>query len=231
MKRKLLTTAMKLARKKAHAKKYNQIYKSLSKYNIHVKGKKTDATYKFKQKPTTHAGIEVKSQKGTHYGVKGIMHKMHPKGAGAIIRRMPYVGSRETWGEEMHRMYGGVHMAQDRQATKKSVGLLLKGYNKRFKKKKIKKAEGGPVKLLKAKRGKLFKRVGRAALAGAALYGMSKFKMSPLTGAKIKTLPVKMENIGIPEITGYTENLLESPITLEGGGEVVLGKNVDKDLL
>ena len=93
--------------------------------------------------------------------------------------------------------------------------------------------DGTWSKVLEAKRGKLFKKLGRAALAGAALYGMSKFKMSPLTGAKIKTLPVKMTNIGVPEITGSQHSLLDwgEHITLESGGEVILGKNVDKDLL
>ena len=67
MRRKLLTTAMRIARRKASSKKYSKIYKSLG-LNIRVKGKKTEARYKFKQKPTTHSGIEIKTQKGTHYG-------------------------------------------------------------------------------------------------------------------------------------------------------------------
>ena len=145
MRRKLLTTAMRIARRKASSKKYSKIYKSLG-LNIRVKGKKTEARYKFKQKPTTHAGIEIKTQKGTHYGRRGLTLKVNPGGFGAIVKRMPYVGSRETWGEEMHRMYGGVHMSQTRAGTKKSVQLLAKEYKKRFKKKKIKKAtEGGEV--------------------------------------------------------------------------------------
>jgi len=76
------------------------------------------------------------------------------------------------------------------------------------------------------------KRLKRALLAGLTAYAGSKLGANKtLSGETVKTLPVKMENIGIPEITGYTQTLLESPITLEGGGEVVLGKNVDKDLL
>ena len=137
MKRKLLTAAMKLARKKAHVKKYNQIYKSLSRRNIYVKGKKTEAKYNFKQKPTTHSGIEIKTQKGTHYGRRGLTLKVNPGGFGAIVKRMPYVGSRETWGEEMHRMYGGVHMSQNPADVKKSVRILL-GKKKRKIKKKLK---------------------------------------------------------------------------------------------
>jgi len=137
MKRKLLTRAMKLARRKASQKKYNQIYKSLSRRNIYVKGKKTEAKYNFKQKPTTHSGIEIKTQKGTHYGRRGLTLKVNPGGFGAIVKRMPYVGSRETWGEEMHRMYGGVHMSQNPADVKKSVRILL-GKKKRKIKKKLK---------------------------------------------------------------------------------------------
>ena len=137
MKRKLLTRAMKLARRKASQKKYNQIYKSLSRRNIYVKGKKTEAKYNFKQKPTTHSGIEIKTQKGTHYGRRGLTLKVNPGGFGAIIKRMPYVGSRETWGEEMSRMYGGVHMSQNPADVKKSVRILL-GKKKRKIKKKLK---------------------------------------------------------------------------------------------
>ena len=141
MRRKLLTTAMRIARRKASSKKYSKIYKSLG-LNIRVKGKKTEARYKFKQKPTTHSGIEIKTQKGTHYGRRGLTLKVNPGGFGAIIKRMPYVGSRETWGEEMHRMYGGVHMGQDKASVYKSMRILL---GRRRKKRKIKKAEGGEI--------------------------------------------------------------------------------------
>ena len=63
--------------------------------------------------------------------------KVNPGGFGAIVKRMPYVGSRETWGEEMSRMYGGVHMAQDPASVKKSIKLLI-GKKKRKIKKKLK---------------------------------------------------------------------------------------------
>jgi len=137
--KKLLSKAQKLIRKKKLAKEYRKQFKSVEPYNIHTT---SGVKYNFKQKPVRGGGIEIKTQKGTHYGVRGIMHKMHPKGAGAIIKRMPYVGSRESWSAEMSRMYGGIHMAQDQASIKKSMGLLLKGYKKR---KKIKKAEGGEI--------------------------------------------------------------------------------------
>ena len=135
----------KATQKILHKKTQNLSVKSISKYQ-HRAGQTKLKEQTRLQKPTTRSGIEIKTQKGTHYGIKGIEHKMHRKGAGAVIKRMPYVGSRETWGEEMHRMYGGVHMSQTRAGTQKSVQILAKNYKKRFKKKK---AEGGPVKLLR----------------------------------------------------------------------------------
>jgi hypothetical protein len=136
MKRKLLTTAMKLARKKDYGKKYNQIYKSLSRYQ-HRSSKTKQKDLTRQQKPTTHSGIEIKTQRGTHYGIRGRTAKINPGAFGAIVKRMPYVGSRESWGEEMSRMYGGVHMAQDRASVNKSMRILL-GRKKRKIKKKLK---------------------------------------------------------------------------------------------
>ena len=214
--KKLLSRAEKLIRKKKLAKEYRKQFKSVEPYNIHTT---TGVKYKFKQKPVRGGGIELKTQKGTHYGVRGIMHKMHSKGAGAVIRRMPYVGSRESWGAEMHRMYGGIHMSQTREGTKKSVQILAKNYKKRFKK-------------TKAKRGKFFKKLGRVALAGAALYGASRLGApKTLSGETVKTIPVTAKYIGFPEIETPESYEWEFPTTLNDGGEVVIGKNVDKDLL
>jgi len=89
------------------------------------------------QKATTHSGIEIKTQKGTHYGITGRTMKINPGGFGAVVKRMPYVGSRESWGEEMSRMYGGVHMSQHPESVKKSINILL-GKKKRKIKKKLK---------------------------------------------------------------------------------------------
>ena len=124
MRRKLLTTAMKLARSKATRKRINELHKSLSRYQ-HRSSKTKQKDLTRKQKLTTHAGIEIKTQKGTHYGRRGLTMKVNPGGLGAIVKRMPYVGSRESWGEEMSRMYGGVHMAQDRASVNKSMRILL----------------------------------------------------------------------------------------------------------
>ena len=132
---------MKLARSKATRKRINELHKSLSKYQ-HRAGQTKLKDIGRQQKATTHSGIEIKTQKGTHYGRRGLTLKVNPGGFGAIVKRMPYVGSRETWGEEMHRMYGGVHMAQDRASVNKSMRILL---GRRRKKRKIKKAEGGEI--------------------------------------------------------------------------------------
>ena len=139
LKSRAIRAAIKLVKRKKYT--WRDQFKSRE-GTIRVKGKKTELKHKFKQKPVSGGGIEIKTQKGTHYGIRGIPAKMHPKGAGAVIRRMPYVGSRESWRAEMERMYGGVHMAQDRASVKKSMGLLLRGHKKR---KKIKKAEGGEI--------------------------------------------------------------------------------------
>ena len=109
---------------KAYNKEYNKGYKSLSKYQ-HRAGQTKLKDITRQQKATTHSGIEIKTQRGTHYGRRGLTMKVNPGGFGAIVKRMPYVGSRETWGEEMSRMYGGVHMAQDPASVKKSIKLLI----------------------------------------------------------------------------------------------------------
>ena len=128
---------MKLARSKATRKRINELHKSLSKYQ-HRAGQTKLKDIGRQQKATTHSGIEIKTQKGTHYGRRGLTMKVNPGGFGAIIKRMPYVGSRETWGEEMHRMYGGVHMGQDKASVYKSMRILLGKTKKRKIKKKLK---------------------------------------------------------------------------------------------
>ena len=115
-------------------KKYNyrQDFKSISPFQHTVRGAKTEAKHKFKQKPIYKGGTYTQSQKGSSYGIRAIEAKVHPKAFGAIVRRMPYVGSRETWTGEMERMYGGIHMSQTRAGTKRSIKLLMRNWNKRF---------------------------------------------------------------------------------------------------
>jgi hypothetical protein len=76
------------------------------------------------------------------------------------------------------------------------------------------------------------KRLKRALLAGLTAYAGSKLGANKtLSGETVKTLPVTMEHKGVPEITGWNWSLLEKPTTMKGGGEIIIGKNVDKDLL
>lgn len=102
---------------------------------------KADAKHTFKQKPKTGGGPERNPQISA-INPKSSEAPINQKVLGATMRRMPYVGSRESWNAEMTRMYGGIHMSQDPKKIKKSVKLLTK----KLKKKKIfKAAEGGEV--------------------------------------------------------------------------------------
>ena len=76
---------------------------------------------------------------------------------------------------------------------------------------------------------KRIKKLAKIALAGAAL---SRFGTpETLTGATVKKIPVTVQNIGVHEIENPWSIEYEFPKTLNDGGEIVIGKNVDKDLL
>ena len=135
--RKVLSEAQKLINKKRKNLRQYEIYK---KKGPRIQAK-TDIKYKFKQKPKIGGGSERNPQiSSIHPGSSEVL--INQKTLGATIRRMPYVGGRESWAAEMRRMYGGVHMSQDPKLVKKSIKMLTK----KLKKKKIKKAtEGGEV--------------------------------------------------------------------------------------
>lgn len=78
---------------------------------------------------------------------------------------------------------------------------------------------------------KKLKKLGKAIAIGAAMYGASKNPKTNLTGETVKKIPVIAENIGTSDIENKYSYLYESPTKLVGGGEVYIGKNVDKDLL
>ena len=79
---------------------------------------------------------------------------------------------------------------------------------------------------------KRIKKLGKLALTGAALYGASRLGTpKTLTGATVKTIPVSVKHIGVPDIENLWSIKYEFPQTLNDGGEVVIGKNVDNDLL
>ena len=117
-----------------------QHYESLKKKGPRITAK-SELRYKSKQKPVSGGGSERNPQiSSIHPGASEV--PINQKTLGATIRRMPYIGSRESWNAEMTRLYGGIHMSFDPKRIKKSVKLLTK----KFKKKKIKKAtEGGEV--------------------------------------------------------------------------------------
>ena len=121
-------------RKKLHSRKASKLNRSPNPFKHRAdQTKLKDLTRQ--QKATTHSGIEIKTQKGTHYGITGRTMKVNPGGFGAIVKRMPYVGSRESWGEEMSRMYGGIHMSQHPESVKKSINILLGKKKRKIKKK------------------------------------------------------------------------------------------------
>ena len=124
-----------------------QHYESLKKKGPRITAK-SELRYKSKQKPVSGGGSERHPQQ-LAYGVGAREAKLPSSKLGIALKhprfqRWPH--GRESWRSEMDRMYGGVHMAQTEKGAKKSIKLLIKNYNKRFKKKKIKKAtEGGEV--------------------------------------------------------------------------------------
>ena len=132
-KKKLPKTQIIINRIKAQKQKYESYKKKGPRIQA-----KTDIKYKFKQKPKIGGGSEQNPQiSSIHPGASEV--PINQKTLGATIRRMPYIGSRESWNAEMTRLYGGIHMSFDPKRIKKSVKLLTK-------KKKIKKAtEGGEV--------------------------------------------------------------------------------------
>ena len=156
---------------------------------------KADARHAFKQKPKTGGGSERNPQiSSIHPGASEA--PINQKTLGATMRRMPYVGSRESWNAEMTRMYGGVHMAQTEKGSKKSIKLLVKNYNKRFKKKKIK--------VTKALRGALIKKGTKLAYKLATKKYPQVFKKRKLSTAELKTKKIiktpELASLGITKL-------------------------------
>ena len=156
---------------------------------------KTDIKYKFKQKPKKGGGREINPQiSSIHPGASEA--PVNQKTLGATMRRMPYVGSRESWNAEMTRMYGGVHMAQTEKGSKKSIKLLVKNYNKRFKKKKIK--------VTKALRGALIKKGTKLAYKLATkkyphVFKKKRFSVAEYKAKKIRKTP-ELASLGVTKI-------------------------------
>ena len=132
--KKLLSEAQKLINKK---RKNLKQYESYKKKGPRITAK-SELRYKSKQKPKTGGGSERNPQiSSIHPGASEV--PINQKTLGTTIRRMPYIGSRESWNAEMTRMYGGIHMSQDPKKIKKSIKILTK----KLKKKKVVKALRG----------------------------------------------------------------------------------------
>ena len=133
LKKRLPKTQIIINRIKAQKQKYESLKKTGPRITA-----KSELRYKSKQKPVSGGGSERNPQiSSIHPGASEV--PINQKTLGATIRRMPYIGSRESWNAEMTRMYGGVHMSQDPKLVKKSIKVLTK----KLKKKKVVKALRG----------------------------------------------------------------------------------------
>ena len=184
-----LSRAARLALKLAKRKKYYKKELSSLHTKLRARGEKTEAKFKFKQKPKTGGGSERNPQiSSIHPGASEV--PINQKTLGATIRRMPYIGSRESWNAEMTRMFGGIHMSQDPKKIKKSVKMLTK----KLKKKKV----------VKALRGALIKKGTKLAFKLATKKYPQLFKKQKYPNIKLKAKKIKtpeLESLGVTKTT------------------------------
>ncbi len=184
-----LSRAARLALKLAKRKKYYKKELSSLHTKLRARGEKTEAKFKFKQKPKTGGGSERNPQiSSIHPGASEV--SINQKTLGATIRRMPYIGSRESWNAEMTRMFGGIHMSQDPKKIKKSVKMLTK----KLKKKKV----------VKALRGALIKKGTKLAFKLATKKYPQLFKKQKYPNIKLKAKKIKtpeLESLGVTKTT------------------------------
>ena len=259
--RKLLSEVQKLINKKKSKFQAQESYKK--------KGPRIQAEsgfemkYKFKQKPVTRSGIEVKTQKGTHYGPRGKELKVNTKRARAAMWHDTRAGGSESWRNEMTRVFGGIHMSQTTEGVKKSINLLAKDYKKRFKKKKVKKLLAGGLlypglrvavkyarPLWKAASKKVYDRAGKTSMSKLQVKlnktsdlqsHFSKMQLKNLSSTQIKEM-----SKFLPKLKAYKSKIKDTAkawlekeyrfgkkkkLLHSEGGEVVVGKNVDRSLL
>jgi hypothetical protein len=195
--RKVLSEAQKLINKK---KSRLRIQESLKKKGPRIQAKSAwSIKYKFKQKPKIGGGQEHQTQRTTHYGPRGAEMKVGSRMARRAIWHDTRGKGSESWKGEMERMYGGVHMAQDSKRAKKSIKLLIKNYNKRFKKKKV----------VKALRGALIKKGTKLAYKLATKKYPQIFKKRKLSTAELKTKKImktpELAPLGVTKL--YPHNL------------------------
>ena len=184
-----LSRAARLALKLAKRKKYYKKELSSLHTKLRARGEKTEAKFKFKQKPKTGGGSERNPQiSSIHPGASEV--SINQKTLGATLRRMPYIGSRESWNAEMTRMFGGIHMSQDPKKIKKSVKMLTK----KLKKKKV----------VKALRGALIKKGTKLAFKLATKKYPQLFKKQKYPNIKLKAKKIKtpeLESLGVTKTT------------------------------
>ena len=261
MRKRILTAAVRLARKKLSRKKYAKQYKSLNPYNIKTT---RDIKPTRKQKPKhPHGGAAQISQRGTHYGLRGKELKVGTKMARASMWHDTRAGGSESWRNEMTRVFGGIHMSQTREGVKKSLNLLAKDYKKRFKKKKVKKLLAGGLlypgirvavkyarPLWKAASKKVYDRAGKTSMSKLQIKlnkasdlqkNFSKMQLKDLTSSQLKEMSKFLPNLKAykAKIKDTAKAWLEKEyrygkskkVLHSEGGEVVVGKNVDRSLL
>ena len=172
--------------------------KSLKSHILRVKGKKTEAKHTFKQKPKKGGGSGEITRAGSPFGIGAQEHKVYEPGIRLAMKRWGnrWPHERESWRGQMDRMYGGVHMAQTEKGSKKSVKLLVKNYNKRFKKKKIK--------VTKALRGALIKKGTKLAYKLATkkyphVFKKKRFSVAEYKAKKIRKTP-ELASLGVTKI-------------------------------
>ena len=260
MRKRILTAAVRLARKKLSRKKYAKQYKSLNPYNIKTT---RDIKPTRKQKPKTGGGKEPQTQTGTHYGLRGRELKVGTKMARASMWHDTRAGGSESWRDELTRYFGGIHMSQTREGAKKSVNILAKDYKKRFKKKKVKKLLAGGLlypgirvavkyarPLWKVATKKIYKRAGETTMSKLQIKldkardlqkNFSKMQLKDLTSSQLKEMSKFLPNLKAykAKIKDTAKAWLEKEyrygkskkVLHSEGGEVVIGKNVDRGLL
>ena len=195
--KKFLSEAQKLIHKKKSAKEYRKIYKSVHKdVPLQVKGEKSFTVTKFQKPKHPGGGAPVPTQRTTHYGLRGAELKVGTKMARASMWHDTRARGSESWRNEMIRYFGGVHMSQTRAGTKKSISLLVKNYQQRLKKKKIK--------ITKALRGTLVRKGTKLAYRLATkkfpeLFKKKKFSIAELKTKKIKT--PELASLGVTKTT------------------------------
>jgi len=259
--KKLLSAAQKLLRRKEAAKEYRKVFKSVHAERLYVKGKRTLAKSKeFKQKPLKGSpqGPDIITQQSTHYGPRGVELKIKSRKARATswigaeswrneMARM-YGGVHMSQTKEGAKKSVNILAKEYKKRFKKKKvkkllagGLLYPG---------IRVAVKYARPLWKVASKKVYDRAGKTAMAKLQIKlnkardleaNFSKIQLKDLTSSQIKEMgkflpKLKAYKTRIKDIAtawiqkeyrfGKKKKVLHSE-----GGEVVIGKNVDRSLL